>query len=104
MDKELNVVESANAEVGTIIDDSSKPKKARTPSLNATDFVKIWQQNRGNVDAIVAKHGGNSAHLRHRANTLRKKGVPLVETVVKSGGKPLDLDELSRLASEFANT
>jgi hypothetical protein len=81
----------------------AKPKKARTPSINAAEFVKVWQQSGGNVETIVAKYGGNPAHLRHRANTLRKQGVPLVETVVKSGGKALDLDELTRLAKSFSN-
>ena len=97
------MVEGVEVSAEVVNTEVAKPKKARTPSINATEFVKVWQQSGGNVETIVAKYGGNPAHLRHRANTLRKKGVPLVETVVKSGGKALDLDELTRLAKSFAS-
>lgn len=99
---ENQMVEGVEISAEVVNTEVVKPKKARTPSMNAVDFVKVWQKNKGNVEAIVSQYGGNPAHLRHRANTLRKKGVPLAKNVIKSGGGTLDLSELTRLAESYA--
>jgi hypothetical protein len=78
-----------------------KVKKVRTPSVDATNFVMVWQQNKGDVNAVHAKIGGNKQHIRHRANQLIKKGVPLIPPKSFGGGGRLNLDELAALANTF---
>lgn len=91
----------SNVGVNVVTEGTEVSKKREVPSMSASNFVRNWQKCKGSVDMFVQQHGGNPAHWRHRANTLIKKGVPLVQPIRKSGGGSLNLEELAAIANEY---
>lgn len=74
-----------------------RPYKPRAPSIAAADFVRAWQGSTTLAEAATAI-GLSGGAVRARANSLRKKGVPLKFLSVRH----LDIAALSALARSLA--